>query len=180
MDQDLIKKRQRELSKQQAIFVAARERGVPRRESAIMAGYKVDESGKGPAQVEKSKAVSTALALARQELAQKTGITKEEVLQGLKDAAEMARVMADPQAMVRAFSEIGKMLGFYEPEKKVVEHQVGKQTMEALRMLSDEELLKLAKGRVIEGEVLDKKEESDEPEEQDETVSEVSGREGSD
>ena len=177
MDQDLIKKRQRELSKQQAIFVAARERGIPRRESAIMAGYKVDKSGKVPAQIEAGKAVQDALTRARAEMQAKTGITKEEVLQGLKDAAEMARVMADPQAMVRAFSELGKMLGFYEPEKKVVQHEMGKQTMEALRMLSDEELLKLAKGRVIEGEVLEKKEEPNEQEEPDETMPEVSGRE---
>lgn len=152
MDSDHIKRRQKELSKQQAIFVAARERGVPKKESAIMAGYKVGDSGRDVLDIEKGEAVQRELAKAREAMAKNTGLTREDVLAGLKSAAEMASTMADPQAMVRAWSEIGKMLGFYEPEKKKVTHELGKATLEALKTLPDSELLKLAKGRVIEGE----------------------------
>lgn len=163
MDSEHIKRRQKELSKQQAIYAAHRERGVSQRQSAIMAGYKlVDDSGTGATRLENLPQVQEELKKAREELALKTGITKEEVLQGLKEAADMAKVMADPQAMVRAWSEMGKMLGYYAEEKKKVTHELGSQTIEALRGLPDSELLKLAKGRVIEGEVLEKKEEQDE------------------
>lgn len=163
MDSEHIKRRQKELSKQQAIYAAHRERGASQRQSAIMAGYsKAEETGVVANRVENLPAVQSELQKAREAIAKSSGITKEEVLQGLKDAAEMARTMADPQAMVRAWSEIGKMLGHYAEEKKKVTHELGADTIEALRGLPDSELLKLAKGRVIEGEVLEKKEEPEE------------------
>src|SRR4051812_4032491 len=117
MDAEQIKRRHRELSRQQAIFVANRVKGVPKRESAIMAGYKLDDSGKGPDQVEQSPRVQRAIAVIGGDTAAAIGITKEDVAKGLLEAFEMARTMADPQAMVRAMSELGKMLGHYAPEK---------------------------------------------------------------
>lgn len=155
MDQDLIKRRQRELSKQQAIYVAARERGNNREQSAIMAGYaEGQDAGK---QVEKSALVQEELAKARAELAATAGITREEVLAGMQEAALMAKVMADPQAMVRAWSEIGKLLGFYAPEVKKHVHGLDAASRDALKQLTDADLHKIAKGRVIdvtpEGEV---------------------------
>lgn len=147
MDKDLIKRRQRELSKQQAIYVAKRETGASREESAILAGYPAgQEAGK---QVEQSPVVQAELAKARTELARSTGITKEDVLAGLKTAAEMAQTMADPQAMVRAWSEIGKMLGHYAPEVKKVVHGLDQESRDAIRRMDDSELFKLAKGRVV-------------------------------
>lgn len=147
MDQDLIKKRQREMSKQQAIYVAARERGGNREQSAIMAGYAAgQDAGK---QVERSELVQVELAKARTEMADAAGITRQEVLDGMKEAADMARVMADPQAMVRAWSEIGKLLGFYAPEVKKHLHGLDSESRDAIRKLDDAQLHKLAKGRVI-------------------------------
>lgn len=164
MDQEHIKRRQSELSKQQAIYVAQRAKGHTKQESAIMAGYAPDKNG--VVKVEDSKKVQVALTGARAETAKNLGLTKEDIAQGLLDAANMARVMADPSAMTRAYSELGKMLGFYEPEKKKVTHELGTKTIEALKGLPDHELAKLAKGRVIEGEVMSKKEEPDgEPDE---------------
>lgn len=159
MDESHIKRRQAELSKQQAIYVAQRAKGHTKQESAIMAGYKVEENG--VVKVERSEKVQTALTQARKETAKNLGLTKEDIAQGLLDAANMAKVMADPSAMVRAYSELGKMLGFYEPEKKKVTHELGEKTIEALKSLPDHELAKLAKGRVIEGEVLEKEEHTD-------------------
>lgn len=150
MDEAHIKRRQSELSKQQAIYVAARAKNHTKQESAIMAGYKVEENG--VVKVERSEKVQTALTDARTETAKALKVTKEMIAQGFLDAAEMARVMADPQAMVRAYSELGKMLGMYAEEKKKVTHEIGEKTLDALKGLPDHELAKLAKGRVIEGE----------------------------
>jgi D-alanyl-D-alanine dipeptidase len=147
MDHDLIKRRQRELSKQQAMYVAKRETGAPKEQSAIFAGYPAGQ--KAGDQVENSALVQGELAKARAELAKSTGITKEDVLDGLREAANMAQTMADPQAMVRAWSEIGKMLGHYAPEVKKVVHGLDQESRDAIRRLDDSELHKLAKGRVI-------------------------------
>lgn len=141
------------------MYVAARERGLTREDSAVMAGYPADQ--KAGEAAEKSPNVQDELAKARKAMAASTGITREEVLKGLKDAADMASTMADPQAMVRAWSEIGKMLGFYAPDKKVHVHELGKATQDALRNMADDELLRLAHGRVVEGIVTAKKEEPD-------------------
>lgn len=152
MESSHIKRRHRELSKQQAIYVANRERGVPRIESAILAGYKDDTS---VTQIEKSPVVSAELERARRAMAKSTGVTRDDIAKGLMDAAEMARTMADPAAMVRAFSELGKLLGHYAAEKKTVEHELGVKTREALKAMTDAELHRIAQGRVIEGESKD-------------------------
>lgn len=151
MESDHIKRRQKELSKQQAIYVAQRAKGVAKKESAIMAGLNVEKNG--VVKVERNLTVQEELAKARAETAKAVEVTKEDIAAGLMRAAAMAETMADPQAMVRAFSELGKMLGHYAPEKKTVVHEAGAKTLEAMKALSDTELVKLAKGRVIEGEV---------------------------
>jgi hypothetical protein len=150
MDEDLIKKRRRELTQRQAKYVAHRERGLPRDKSAILAGYAdVPEIGKT---VERSEAVQEELQRAREELVLSSGITKEDVLEGLREAARIAKELADPQAMVRAWSELGKMLGYYAPEVKKHLHGVDPASIEALKALPDAELYKIARGRVIDGE----------------------------
>lgn len=152
MDSDLIQRRQRELSKQQAIYVAKRMQGHTKQQSAILAGYAdVDKAGDS---VEKSPVVKEELARARAEAAKAVNVTKEDIAQGLIDAADMARVMGDPGAMVRAYTELGKFLGLQAPEVKKHEHSVKvlKNTSDAVKNLPDEDLYKLANGRVIEGE----------------------------
>lgn len=147
----MIKRRQRELSKQQAIYVAARERGIPREKSAIMAGY--PEGQQAGAQVESYPTVQAELEKARQDLAKKTGVTREEIVEILQDAVQLARTMADPQAMIRGASELAKLLGLNAVEVKKVLHGLDPESRAALKALSDDELHKIAKGRVIEGEV---------------------------
>lgn len=44
-------------------------------------------------------------------------LKRENVLDMLKDAYDMARLMSEPATMVSAAREIGKMCGFYEPQK---------------------------------------------------------------
>lgn len=164
MEQAHIKRRQREMSKQQAIYVAQRSKGLTKKESAIMAGLDVEKNG--VVKVERSLTVQEELAKARAETAKNVDVTKEDIAAGLMRAAAMAETMADPQAMVRAYSELGKMLGHYAAEKKTVTHEAGAKTLEAMKALSDTELAKLAKGRVVEGEFTDvtKEESPDEPE----------------
>lgn len=80
-------------------------------------------------------------------------MTRTKVIDGFKRAAEMAEVMSDPNGMVAAWREIGKMLGYYAVETKKVELSVnGEIGVRKLTTLSDEDLLKLAAGQTLEGE----------------------------
>lgn len=55
---------------------------------------------------------------ARQEAdSSRLGVTRENVLQKLLDAFEIARVQGEPATMVSAARELGKLLGFYAPTR---------------------------------------------------------------
>lgn len=77
-------------------------------------------------------------------------LTKSDVLTGMMDAVNAAATASE---LVMAWREIGKLLGAYEPERKVIE--VRDYSREELKTLSDDELMKLAGNRMadaIEGE----------------------------
>jgi hypothetical protein len=84
---------------------------------------------------------------------QRFEIDRDEVLKGFKAAAEMAEALEDPTGMTGAWREIGKMLGYYEPETKRLilstEQEHRKQQLETLR---ESELLDLAGTDVIDAE----------------------------
>lgn len=72
------------------------------------------------------------------------GMTRQKVMDGLLEAVEMAKLMAEPMTMVSGWREIGKMCGYYAP----VEHRMkvdvaGNIVLNKLNSLSDEELLAL-------------------------------------
>ncbi len=152
MDDKRIKKRRGELSARQQAYVNNRAKGIPRQESAIMAGYsEADKSGKS---VEMSPVVKNALAAAREEAIKNTGVTKEQVVAMLTEAADMAKTLSDPQGLIAAARELGKMLGFYAPEVKKTLHGVDQvELKKALEAMTEEELLRMAnsKMKVIDG-----------------------------
>lgn len=139
------------LNAQQRTYVKNRARGLSREQSAIIAGYNYSK-----ADVEKietrSETVQTELARIRAETAKNTGVTKEEVVELLKAAAEMARVQGDPTGLVAAARELGKMLGFYAPETKRVLRGIDQNDLKKLlQSMPEDELLKLANATVIDG-----------------------------
>lgn len=133
-------------------FIEARSRGLPRRDAAKAAGLSGDGSS-----TEQLPSVQEALDKIREQMKVDSGVTRETILEGLIDAASMAKLLSDPQAMVAAWREIGKLLGEYAPEVKKIEKGVSKQDLlRAMESMTDAELLRLSHGRVIEGEVLGK------------------------
>jgi len=76
-------------------------------------------------------------------------VTRKEVIEGFREAANMARTLADPVALTGAFREIGKMCGYYEPVKRTIDINVsGELTMKRLEASSDADLLKIIKGEI--------------------------------
>lgn len=71
-------------------------------------------------------------------------MTRTKVMDGLLEAAEMAKLMADPGVMVQAWKTIGQMCGYFAP----VEHRMkvdvtGNIVVDRLNSMSDAELLKV-------------------------------------
>lgn len=71
-------------------------------------------------------------------------MTRQRVMDGLLEAVEMAKLMAEPATMVSGWREIGKMCGYFEPKKVDINVNVtGNVIHQRLTQLSDAELLKI-------------------------------------
>ena len=71
-------------------------------------------------------------------------ISRQKVLEGFLDAIEQAKMMADPAVQIAGWREIGKMVGYYAPEVKEVNINIGaKRIVSQLEVMSDAELLEL-------------------------------------
>lgn len=92
----------------------------------------------------------------QQELWDNAGdITRRDVVEGLREAIDLAQLKEEPSAMVAGWREIGKVVGVYEPkEVKVTHNGTIQHQLEQLEQLSDEELLAISSDEVIEGEVI--------------------------
>jgi phage terminase small subunit len=82
-------------------------------------------------------------------------MTRAKVMQGFLDAAEMARIQADPTAMTGAWREVGKMCGYYEPKKIEVNVTGGVTLTTKVERMSDADLLRLIKGEASAQELAD-------------------------
>lgn len=128
-------------------------KGKSATKAAIDAGYSTT-NGQISSSVTSSKKVKAALAVAREELADLTTLTRGDVLEGMLEAINLARTAAEPATMIAGWREIAKILGHYEPETKKIELTVNQQQMRSkLEVMSDEDLLQLIDGssNLIEG-----------------------------
>lgn len=99
--------------------------------------------------------VQRALSEARSNLAKATAMTRPQVLEMFEEAFDMAKLASEPSSMVAAAREIGKMLGYYEPETVKVELSMAQARLQSkFEAMSDAELLEIAAGKakVIDGE----------------------------
>ena len=121
--------------------------------AARQAGF--NQPGTAANALMKNPKVLAAIAEERAEYARASGMTKQKVVEGFSEAIDLARIKADPIAMIAGWREIGKMCGFYEATKTKIEVSVqGQVLIQRLNSMSDEELLALAEGdpSVLEGE----------------------------
>lgn len=73
------------------------------------------------------------------------GLSRERVIAELKAAVTLAREQGDPAAMIAGWREIGKMCGYYAPERRQIELSAGHNAVYSqYDVLSDEELLAIA------------------------------------
>ncbi len=86
--------------------------------------------------------VADALATRQAADAARLCLRREDVLAGLLEAVDQARVQSNPMAMVSGLREIGKLMGFYAVETKRVEvSAAGQVDLSRMNRMSDAELL---------------------------------------
>jgi len=136
------------LTEQQAAFVDATLSGKDRIEAARTAGYANPVSN--GAAVEKTTAVQAALRSAREELSSASQITRADVIDGFMEAINIAKLAADPSAMIKGWSETAKVLGLYAPEVKKIEMSMNQKRLASkYEAMSDQELLDIIEGKCV-------------------------------
>lgn len=114
------------------------------------AGY---SPGSNPPTVANNPNVQTIVVEARAELARTVAIKKSHVINGILGAIDRAHILGEPRTEIAGWSEISKIMGFHAPEVKRIELTTDQNRMrKKFEQLSDQELLEIAEGQVIEGE----------------------------
>jgi len=127
-----------DLSLMQKNYVEARLQGLSRAAAGRASG------AKNVGQLEHNPKVRAAIRyLIRESTANIKDLTKSDVMTGMLDAVEAAATSAE---LVMAWRELGKLIGAYEPERKILE--IHDYSQDELRELSDQDLLRLAGGRM--------------------------------
>lgn len=125
--------------------------------AAIRAGY--NDGGTYAYRLAKDPAILKIYHREKEAYAAAVGMTRQKVMEGLLEAVEMAKIQADPTAMIAGWREVGKMCGYYEPVKKQIDVNItGNVVMQRLNKLSDAELLKLIEtetANALEGEFVE-------------------------
>jgi hypothetical protein len=76
------------------------------------------------------------------------GMTRKDVLKGILEAIEMAKDQRQPSGMIAGWKEVGRMCGFYEPERREITLSVDKkQFIRDLKSMTIPQLLEAAAAR---------------------------------
>lgn len=108
-------------------------------DAALLAGF--DEPGVAAQKLMKRPAVKKALNAMIDKTMELSEMRREDVLNGFKDAIDIARQQSDAAPMIAGWREIGKMLGMYETKVKVEITGGGTELERQIKGLSDAELL---------------------------------------
>lgn len=117
--------------------------GMEVRPAMLAAGY--TEEAARIRTLNKKPYVREALAKVYEENRAKAQVTRDEVLTGFREAINDAKLAGEPATQIKGWTEIGKMCGFYAPEKKELRFTGNMTALEdRLAGMSTEELLELA------------------------------------
>ena len=131
------------LNAKEHAFVENIAMGLNPSRAAANAGYGAVRT-KGPALMRTDR-VRDAIHKRRGELRETFRVKREDVLIGFQEAIKDAKLLSDPTAQIAGWREIGRMLGFYEPERKIIELSDHVPTaVQQLQEISTSELLELA------------------------------------
>lgn len=132
------------LSSRQARFVQEYLVDASGTQAAIRAGVAPASAHVWASRALRKAKVSAALHARQTADAARLSIQREDVLNGLVEAAAMAKLQCDPAGMVAAWKQVGQLMGYYSAGRIKVDMGVQGQTMvNHLERLSDADLLVL-------------------------------------
>lgn len=131
-------------SDQQKLFVKEWAAGNSVRSAAARAGYN-DGGAYAYTVLVRNPDVLAVYEAEKAKYEKQSDMSRQKVMDMLQDAFDMAKLMADPQAMVAAAREIGKMCGYYAPTTKTIKIE-GNMVLDKMNRLTDAELLELVGG----------------------------------
>jgi len=138
------------LTKREYNFLEGLRRGLPPAAAAAEARYSNPAST--CAAIMRRPHVADVVAHIQAEFSRDLQITRRDVLAKLEDAYSLAESLEKPETMVRATSELCKIMGYYAPEKRhVVSEKAGaidnrEADAFAVGQMADDELERLAAG----------------------------------
>ena len=135
------------VTEKQAKFVEAKLHGLSDNAAAQAAGLANGTNAS------RSPTIKEQLTAARRWLTDTTQIKRLDVIEGVIDGIEIARMQGDAGNVIKGWTEVGKILGHYVPEVRKIELSLGQSQLRAkFEALSDADLLAIAEGRVLSGE----------------------------
>ena len=114
-------------------------------QAAVRAGYARSGAKVQAARLLKNEQVLAAVRSGQREISHRLALSRERALQGLLEAIDMARAAGDVGAMIAGWREIGRLMGYYQPDKTKQVHVniMAKRVIEQMEMMSDADLVKL-------------------------------------
>lgn len=117
-------------------------------DAARKAGYSVKTAYAIGAENLRKPQIKAAIQARQAATALELGVTKQQVLSDLLEAIQTARVQSNPGAIIQGAREVGKLLGFYEPEGQRVELTVRDRGLAAkYQGMTDQELTAIIDGQ---------------------------------
>ena len=138
-----------QLSARQQRFVDEYVQDFNGAQAAIRAGYSQKAAKEVAYRLLTYTHVTQAVEQQVQEAARKLEISRETVLQGLLEAAAMAKEEGSTLALVSAWREVAKLMGFYPSSRVQIERKVSLDaglSARQLEQLTDVQLLRIIKG----------------------------------
>ena len=129
------------LSDKQKLFVRHWAQGDSIASAALRSGYATDGIAY---RMVKMPNVLALKAQYEREWEEENQMSRRRVMDGMLEAIEMAKLMAEPSSMIQGWREIGKICGYYAPiEHRMKVDVTGNVVLDKLNSMSDAELLKI-------------------------------------
>ncbi len=141
-----LRKDDRHLTEMQMMFVRHWAAGESILSAAARAGY--HDGGTYGYRLAKDPAVIKIYEREKVLYEKSCQMTRAKVMEGFLEAAAMAKLQADPTAMVGAWREVGKMCGYYEPVRKRIDITVSGGITRKIEGMDDAMLLQIIKGEM--------------------------------
>lgn len=149
----------RELTEEEHLYVQARAKGIGHTSACRAAGWS-PKSYPAAHQLEIRPSIREALKKERAAYARQANVSRKDVIDGLTEAINQAKLQADPMAQIAGWREVAKICGHYAPEVKKIELDgTAKRMLQKFETLSDAELLEYASGDIIDAECVEVPEE---------------------